>query len=95
MYTTTNYDGTETTYPVTYELTIKNPCVDKDFVTINAPSILSSETYTIDSGSETFDAHTLFTVVSTPAGSHELCGDLSIVAKFDGVNVDGDPLSYD
>ena len=94
MYTTTNYDGTETTYPVTYELTIKNPCVNKDFVTINAPT-LSKETYTIDSGSKTFDAHTPFTVVSTPAGSHELCGDLSIVAKFDGVNVDGDPLSYD
>ena len=95
VYTTTNYDGTETTYPVTYEVTIKNPCVDKDFVTINAPSILSSETYTIDSGEKIFDEHAPFTVVSTPVGSHGLCGDLSIVAKFDGVNVDGDPLSYD
>ena len=94
MYTTTNYDGTETTYPVTYELTIKNPCVDPDYVNIVAPT-LSPLTYTIDSGAEEFNDHPAFTVETTGVLGHGLCGDLSIVAKFDDSVVDGDPLSYD
>ena len=74
-------------------MTIKNPCIDSNFVTIQAPT-LTNETYIIDSGEDIFGAHSSFNVVTTPVGGLSLCGTLSFVAKFDGKPADGDPLSY-
>ena len=85
-----------TTYPVTYELTIKNPCVDPSFVNIVAPT-LSPLTYTIDSGAEEFN-HSAFIVETTGVVGHGLCGGFTTVTKYDNESLpltNNDPLSYD
>lgn len=40
-----------------------------------------------------FPAHEPFVVNTVPI-SHDMCGSLTIFAKFDGQPVDGDPLLY-
>ena len=42
-----------------------------------------------------YAAHVTFTVATLPVVGHQLCGDFSYVAKFDGSIVDGDPFTYD
>ena len=51
---TQNYDAVATAYTVKYDLTIKNPCVDQNYVTISAPTFVE-KSYIIDSGSNTFN----------------------------------------
>ena len=80
-------------YPVKFDLTIKNPCVDQNYVTISAPTF-TEKSYIIDSGSITFSPEGEFTVVTTPVVGHDLCGPFSFVAKYDSVVVDNDPLAY-
>ena len=85
-----------TTYPVTYELTIKNPCVDPSFVNIIAPT-LSPLTHTIDSGAEEFN-NSAFIDETTGVVGHGLCGGFSTVTKYDNESLpltNNDPLSYD
>ena len=77
-------------------MTIKNPCVDPSFVNIVAPT-LSPLTYTIDSGSEVFNAHPVFTVDTTGVVGHGLCGGFTTVTKYDNESLpltDDDPLAY-
>ena len=76
-----------------FDLTFKNPCIDQEFVYIEAPALADIE-YTIHADAAAQPPHAPFTVVTKPA-AHDLCGDLRIVAKFDYAPVDGDPLSYD
>ena len=61
-----NYNGNTETSTVTHTVGIKIPCVNPDFVTIQAPASLATQEYTIDSGVQTFDPHSMFTVVTQP-----------------------------
>ena len=64
-----------------FDLTFKNPCIDPEFVYIEAPALADIE-YTIHAPAAAQPPHDPFTVVTKPA-EHDLCGDLRIVAKFD------------
>ena len=92
-FTTTDYTGAETPYTQKFDLTIKNPCIDQEFVRILAPT-LAKKTYIIDSEPFTFDPEGEFTVETEPVVGHTLCGDFKFVAKFANQVVTGDPLSY-
>ena len=55
-YETVDYDGvTRSSTDVQFDLTIKNPCIDQSYVTIQAPTF-TKKTYIIDSGSFDFPA---------------------------------------
>lgn len=77
-------------------LTIKNPCVDTNFVTIPAldPAI-TDQNYIVFDDAATFQ-HAAFTVATTPI-THTLCGDVTLTVQFDGVNIGAgeDVVSYD
>ena len=93
-YVIKDYSGvTRSSTDVQFDLTIKNPCINQNYVTIQAPTF-TKKTYTIDSGSFEFPAEDSFTVMTTPLVGHNLCGSLSFVAKYDNAMVDGDPLDY-
>jgi len=82
----------ETTGSATFDLTISNPCIDPDYVTITAPTI-ADISYIIAEGPIIFTAHDPFTIVTVPI-THTLCGDIAYEGMFDGTAVDGDTLSY-
>ena len=55
-YVTKDYSGaTVSSADVQFDLTIKNPCIDQNYVTIQAPTF-TKKTYIIDSGSFDFPA---------------------------------------
>jgi hypothetical protein len=54
------------TEPVTHTVTIKNPCIDPEFVEIAPITDFEDYDYIIDSGFDVFDAHASFIVVTNP-----------------------------
>ena len=85
-YAAKTVDGTDVaTETKTFTLTLKNPCVDTDYVNIVAPD-LATLAYTISTPKEVFTAHPSFTIATTPT-THTLCGDLTIVPKYEGADV--------
>ena len=93
-YETQDFNGaTRSSTSVSFDLVIKNPCIDQAYVTIEPPTF-AKKTYIIDSDAFTFDPEDEFTVETTPVIGHTLCGDLKFVAKFDNQVVDDDPLAY-
>lgn len=77
--TTTDFDGNTVTKEVTQTVTIRNPCIDINYVSIELPETLENLEYVIDSGAVTYapiavgDA-TQF--VKTRPIVHDLCGEL-------------------
>ena len=93
-YTTTDYNGNTSTTEVTHTVIIKNPCVDPDFVTIQAPNDFLLQEYIIDSGLKDLNAHDMFTVETYPVISHSLCGPITLTPKYDGALLpSSDPLT--
>ena len=81
----------------TTELTPKNPCLDTDFVTIDALSPnLDDVSYNVGDGPLVITpAHSDFTVTTSPI-THDLCGDLVVTPQYEGAPVaPGDPVTYD
>ena len=76
-----------------FDLTVKNPCIDPNFVTITAPT-MAALTYTISSDPAKFASHSAFTISTLPI-PHTLCGNIAYSATFDGTAVNDDPLDYD
>ena len=79
-----------------FTLTIRNPCINSAFVTINQ-SVLVDKTYQLYSfkpSGFSFN-HSPFTVATNPI-SHTLCGDLVYTSTFMSVAITGasTPLSY-
>jgi len=52
--TTQDYDGNTVSQEVSHTVTIKNPCIDPDFVYIQLPNALANLEYTIDSGAVSY-----------------------------------------
>ena len=76
-------------------LTVKNPCVDQNFVSI-VGSPLNALQYDINTGPNAYAAHTEFTVNTVPI-VHMLCGDLTYSATYKGnpISTSDMPLAYD
>jgi hypothetical protein len=66
IYTISDYAGNAVTVPVTHTVTIKNPCIDPEFVEIAPITDFEDYDYIIDSGFDVFDAHASFIVVTNP-----------------------------
>ena len=79
-----------------FNLRIKNPCIDPDFVEIVAPATLDPLEYAIDEDALLFPPHEEFVIVTKPDSSHGLCGtEVSYTGCYDGEPVpDADPLFY-
>ena len=75
-----------------FDVTFLNPCVNQAFTVIVEPALPRLD-YILESGSETFAAHPVFTY-TTEKLQHQLCGDFTYTGKFEGTVVDGDPLAY-
>ena len=75
-----------------FKLTIKNPCVNPDFVSIEKKDLAALE-YTIGAPKKKYAAHDAFTLVLTP-NDHDLCGDIAYEGQFESVAVDDDPMFY-
>ena len=95
---TCDYFGNCKDTPAPIPVTIKNPCVDPSYVDIVAPA-LKPEDYIVSSGPETFTpAHSDFTVdVKNVGFDWTQCGDLTIVATYDGTDLPfvNSPLTYE
>ena len=93
---TVDYDGNETKTPITYTVTINNPCIDTDYVNIKimAPGFIDHD-YIINSPAETHSAHGEFYVHTVPV-DHTLCGDITLVPSYNGqpMPVGTEPISY-
>lgn len=76
----------------TFDLTIKNPCIDSTYVSISS-SPLEIIYYNVGEGAKSFEAHSPFTIVTVP-NTHSLCGDISYEGMFNGAAFDGGPLAY-
>ena len=76
-----------------FQLSFKNPCIDQDFVTINAPDFVNLE-YIIEKPAKEFAAHPDFTLTILPF-VHEYCGTLSFKGYYDSLDASSDPLTYD
>ena len=77
-------------------LTIKNPCVDPNFVSIT-PVSLKDQIYELTTMAPGFEwIHDAFEVTTVPT-THTFCGDINYSATFMGNVVDSttSPLSYD
>ena len=90
MYGTNN----AATSSVDFDVTFENPCVDTDFVNIEAPGTLSDLEYPITSGAKQY-THEAFTVSTVPF-SHDICGDLTCTTKYNSVVVGASdtPFAY-
>lgn len=78
-----------------FTVTFANPCLNPQFVYIRAPTLTDyDEGYYVYDVLRLFEPHDPFEIITVP-NMHNLCGDLSFIAKFDGQPVDGDPLDYD
>lgn len=78
-----------------FDITVKNPCIDPNFVFVTGPDTLEDVTYIIDDVKKTFTAHGAFGI-STQPDSHTLCGtDLTLTPKFNSAALTGDPMTYD
>ena len=84
----------------TFKLTLKNPCIDPTFVTIQKEALPAGEQYILHdfkaAGGYQF-THQPFTIVAS-AEALALCGDLTYTATFEGSVADGTtkpPMAYD
>ena len=86
----------------TFTLTLKNPCIDRNFVKIDKVNLPSGLQYALWD----YDAHPLgftfnhlpFTVSTIPLVGHTMCGDLAYRAYFEGPTVLSTPtrpMAYD
>ena len=77
-------------------MTLKNPCIDSNYVTISTAVLLNQvyELYENDPIGFQF-THDPFTVVTTPI-AHSLCGSLSYTSTFMAATIDSTstPVSY-
>ena len=85
----------------TFILTLKNPCIDPDFTTIQQVPLPVGEQYILHdyktAGGYTF-THDPFLTVTTPIPNHGLCGSISYTATFEGAAIDTTtkpPMAYD
>jgi len=88
----TNADGTQTTQSVTTNIIIQNPCLNANYVSIQAATLADLE-YTVGSGAQTYAPHSAFQVVTVPI-THTLCGNLVYQPLYNGQPLDGNVLSY-
>ena len=94
--TYTGGNGQETTYTHTdsFDLVIKDPCVDPTYVWITGPT-LSALQYTIGAPAATYSAHDTFSInFANSSADPTICGEIAYEGQFESVAVDGDPLSY-
>ena len=70
---------------------IKNPCVDPDFVTIEA-AVFSDLDYTIGNDAMTYDSHEAFRVKTRTR--YNLCGPLVYEPRYNGKPLTGQVLTY-
>ena len=82
-YTTTDYNGNVRPHEVTHTVVVKNPCVDPSFVWLVAPA-LPPVTYIVDFGPFSWGPHLDFQIETSPVLNHDLCGEVTLVAKYDG-----------
>ena len=82
-------------------MTIKNPCIDPDFTTVEQVPLPVGEQYILHDfkavGGYTF-THDPFLIVTTPIPNHGLCGPLTYTATFEGATIDTTtkpPMAYD
>ena len=100
IFETCDYDGTCTEYTVNTPVTLKNPCIDSNFVRVIPPQEFTREDYVVAGGAETFTAHGDFIVSTTPV-THDLCGTLTKtplyqpVTNGEFVDLDGSVVVYD
>ena len=80
---------------MTFKLTFLNPCIDTDFVKIEAPTKLADYVYIIDSDAILYN-HPLFTVTTKPLIDHTLCEGLIYQTTVDTEVIDSndEPISY-
>ena len=83
-FTTTDYLSIETETTVVYDIVIKNPCINQDYIKIVAVS-LPAETYTIGTDEDQFDELTPspFTVTVVLPATSNLCGALTFVPSYE------------
>jgi len=90
-------DNSVITVTDTFPITIKNPCINKNFVTIVTPNgPLSDETYVIDSAAKTWTPYSTgaWSVATTPV-THTLCGGLTITPQYEGFDlIGGEPITH-
>ena len=84
---------------VTFNLVIKNPCIDPDYVKILPVALPTGTEYILHDFEPTakFEfTHSPFTVDTKPLVGHSLCGPLSYEATFRGSPIDAssEPMSY-
>ena len=87
--------GETKTTTIDLNLTAKNPCVDQNFVTIQAQP-LNALTYELESGAMTFAPHAEYIVNTVPI-THTLCGTLDYTSTYDGSPINSptdQPLGY-
>jgi hypothetical protein len=93
---TIDYDGNETKTPIEYTVTLKNPCIDTDFVNIKieAPGFVDHD-YIINDDPETHSAHGNFYVHTVPV-EHSLCGAITLVPSYNNLPMPAgtQPISY-
>lgn len=82
-----------------FNLRVKNPCIDPDFVSIQTvplPSGLEYALFSFDATSRMEFSHSSFIVVTSPIASHTLCGPLSYEATFESTPIDSStsPMAY-
>ena len=96
-YNVYDYDGAIfTSSTVSFDLMIKNPCLDTNFVAITVPDVLNTN-YRISDPAKTTAAFPPFTYTTTP-GAHQLCGDFTYTVTDSSGNTvptaSGDPITF-
>ena len=82
-YKVSNQDGLVQSFEKQFEFTVKNPCVDPNFVTVSDPTV-NALTYIVDNPTPTTDVHGE-ALISTVPITHTLCGTtVTYTAIYDG-----------
>ena len=86
----------------TWDLEVKNPCLDTDFVSISSPGLEELDYIVLSGLKDDYPAHADFIVTTSPLVGHSLCGDLRYEARYKGTPVPttngapgGEVLAYD
>ena len=93
-----DFSGESYTNTQSFTWTIKNPCIDTDYVNIESPG-LDELLYIIYNPQSLDYTHDEYFVVTSPEqiANFDLCGPIVYQGRFDGVaapETGGDPLSY-
>ena len=79
-----------------WNLILKNPCIDTDYVNIVSDSGIDEFTYTIHIGEQKF-SHEPFRIATSPF-EHDLCGTIKYEGRLDGFTlteeIDIEPVCY-